>query len=153
HGLLEPIDRASLSNVGRSDPAFARRQTDPEGKWAVPYTWGTVGLAWRTDKVKQAPDSWNALGDRALSSGNTFLLEEARDVVGAALLADGHDVNSTDAKDLAAAKERLVAWKKAIKGFTGETKDHLLTGEAWLLEAYNGDVAQAMKEKPGQFAF
>jgi spermidine/putrescine transport system substrate-binding protein len=152
-GMLEPIDKAALGNAAHADPAFAKRQADPEGKWTVPYTWGTVGIAWRTDKVKQAPDSWHAFADPALAGGNGFLLEEARDVVSAALLANGKDVNAVDAPSLAAAKATLLSWRKAIKGFTGETKDHLLTGEAWLLMAYNGDVAQAMKEQPGKFGF
>ena len=34
------------------------------------------------------------------------------------------------------AKATLLDWRKAIKGFTGETKDRLLTGEAWLIEAH-----------------
>jgi len=152
-GMLEPLDKAALKNGAYADPAFAKRQADPEGRWTVPYTWGTIGIAWRTDKVKTAPDSWNAFADAALAGGNGFLLEEARDVVSAALLANGKDVNAVDAASLAAAKATLLDWRKAIKGFTGETKDHLLTGEAWLLMAYNGDVAQAMQEQPGKFAF
>jgi spermidine/putrescine transport system substrate-binding protein len=151
--MLEPIDRAALKNLGHADPAFAKRQADPEGRWTIPYTWGTVGIAWRRDKVKVAPDSWAAFGDKTLAGGNAFLLEEARDVVAAALLADGRDVNAVDAESLGRAKATLLAWRKAIKGFTGETKDQLLTGEAWLLMAYNGDVAQAMKEQPGKFGF
>lgn len=152
-GMLEPIDKASLRNAAHADPAFAKRQADPEGRWTVPYTWGTVGIAWRTDKLAKAPDSWNVFADAKAAGGNAFLLEEARDVVAAALLANGKDVNAVDAPSLALAKTTLLGWRKAIKGFTGETKDHLLTGEAWLLMAYNGDVAQAMKEQPGKFGF
>lgn len=152
-GLLEPIDRGTLQHAVHADPAFAKRQADPEGKYTVPYTWGTVGIAWRKDRVKAAPDSWAVFGDRAAAGGHAFLLEEARDVVAAALLANGRDVNAVDADALAGAKSTLLAWRKAIKGFTGETKDALLTGEAWLLMAYNGDVAQAMKEEPGKFGF
>ena len=152
-GLVERIDRAQLPNASHADPEFAKRQADPDGAWSVPYTWGTVGVAWRTDKVKTAPDSWAAFADPKVAGGNAFLLEEARDVVSAALLARGHGVNDVADKPLADAKDALRAWRKAIKGFTGETKDHLLTGEAWLLMAYNGDVAQAMKEQPGKFGF
>lgn len=152
-GLLERIDKASLGNLGHLDPAFAKRQADPEGTWSVPYTWGTVGIAWRTDRVKKPVDSWAVFADPGLAGGNAYLLEEARDVVGAALLLRGFDVNSTAPAHLAAAKETMLAWRKGLKGYTGEVKDHLLSGEAWLIQAYNGDVAQAMQEKPGQFAF
>src|SRR5262245_50108951 len=152
---IEPIDRSLLKNLSHSDPQFAARAGDAEGKWSVPYTWGTVGIAWRTDRVKAAPDSWGVFGDASVGSGNRYMLGEARDVVAAALLFRGHDVNATDAKALADAKETLLGWKKTIKDFTGETKDRLLTGDAWLIEAYNGDVAQAMSEpaQKGKIAF
>jgi spermidine/putrescine-binding protein len=154
-GTIEPIDRASLGNLGHSDPAFSTRTGDAEGKWSVPYTWGTIGIAWRTDKVKTPPDSWGVFADASIAADNRFLLSEARDVVSCALLFRGHDVNATDAASLADAKETLLAWKKTVKDFTGETKDHLLTGDAWLIQAYNGDVAQAMSEpaQKGKLAF
>src|SRR5439155_3991606 len=63
-GLLQPLDAKKVPNLVHSDPSFSKRYGDPEGKWSVPYTWGTVGLAWRTDRLKSTPDSWSALGER-----------------------------------------------------------------------------------------
>jgi len=152
-GLLEALEKDKLPNLVHLDPAFAKRQADRDGAWSVPYTWGTVGIAWRTDRVKRPVDSWSVFSDASIADGNAYLLEEARDVVGAALLLRGHDLNSTAPGDLAHARETLLAWRKGLKGYTGEVKDHLLSGEAWLIQAYNGDVAQAMQEKPGKYGF
>ena len=151
-GLLERIDPAKVPNLRHVDPDFLGRAADPKNEWSVPYTWGTVGIAWRADKIAGDVDSWGVFAtDRA--KGNAYLLEEGRDGIAAALLAKGRDVNTTDPKDLAEAKETLLSWKGNLKGFTGEVKDHLLSGEAWLLEAYNGDVAQAMQERKGVYRF
>lgn len=152
-GLLERIDAAQLEGYKHLDPEFTGSGPDPKNEWSVPYTWGTVGIAWRTDKVKKAPDSWAVFGEDGVAGGNAFLLEEGRDVVACALLLGGKSVNSVEPADLAAAKAVLRGWKKNVRGFTGETKDHLLSGEAWMIQAYNGDVAQAMKESPGKYGF
>jgi spermidine/putrescine transport system substrate-binding protein len=152
-GLIEPVDRALLKNVGNVDPEIAANPSAPAGSWSVPYTWGTVGIAWRTDAFATPPDSWSVFADRGATGGRAFLLAEARDVVAAALLANGLDVNAVEAASLGKAKETLLAWKSSVMGFTGEVKDHLASGEATVIEAYNGDAAQAMKESPGKFGF
>lgn len=152
-GMLERVDAAALPGYAHLDPTFSAGGPDPKNEWSVPYTWGTVGIGWRTDKVKEAPDSWAVFGRDGAGGGNAFLLEEGRDVVACAMLLGGASINSVEPKALAAAKDVLKGWMKRVKGVTGETKDHLLSGEAWLIQAYNGDVAQAMKEKPGTYGF
>jgi spermidine/putrescine transport system substrate-binding protein len=152
-GLLERIDAPTLEGYAHLDKAFVGTGPDPKNEWSVPYTWGTVGIAWRTDKVAKAPDSWAVFGEPGAGGGSAFLLEEGRDVIACAMLLGGKNVNSVADADLAAAKQILSGWKKQVRGFTGETKDHLLSGEAFLIQAYNGDVAQAMKEQPGKFGF
>src|SRR5438045_7793 len=151
-GLLERIDPAKVPNVVHLDPQFVGRAADPKNEWSVPYTWGTVGIAWRSDKVKGDVDSWGVFATDK-GGGNAYLLEESRDVIAAALLYRGRSVNTTSKDELAQAKTDLQAWRPKVKGFTGEVKDHLLSGEAWLIEAYNGDVAQAMQERPGVLKF
>ena len=146
-GLLERIDPAKVPGLAHLDPAFRTRKADPKDEWSVPYTWGTVGIAWRTDKVKGPIDSWAVFGDAKATGENAYLLEEARDVIAAALLLRGRSVNSVEPAHLGEAKETLLGWRKAVKGYTGEVKDHLLSGEAWVIQAYNGDVAQAMAER------
>lgn len=146
-GLLERIDPAKVPGLAHLDPAFRGRKADPKDEWSVPYTWGTVGIAWRTDKVKGPLDSWAVFGDAKATGENAYLLEEARDVVAAAMLLHGRSVNSVEPAHLAEAKATLLGWRKAVKGFTGEVKDHLLSGEAYVIQAYNGDAAQAMAER------
>ena len=146
-GLLERVDGSRLRHLDQLDPAFRGRASDPRDEWSVPYAWGTVGIAWRSDVLGETVDSWDAFSDPR-AAGQAYLLEEARDAIGAALLRVGADPSSTDPAHLAAAKATLLAWKPRLKGFTSESKDLLLSGEAWLCQAYNGDVAQAMALRP-----
>jgi spermidine/putrescine transport system substrate-binding protein len=150
-GRLRRVEPERLPNRKNVDPAFLARATDPRDEWSVPYTWGTVGLAWRADKLGESVDSWDAFLDPRVE-GQAYLLEEGRDAIGAALLKNGHDPNTTDPQALAAAKRTLLSWKPALRGFTGEVKDTLLSGEAWLCQAYNGDVAQAAASR-GELRF
>ena len=152
-GMLLPIDQAQVPNIKNIDPSALTKVYDKKMEHSVPYTLGYAVFAYRTDKVKKAPDSWAVFGEDGVAGGNAFLLEEGRDVVACALLLGGKSVNSVEPADLAAAKAVLRGWKKNVRGFTGETKDHLLSGEAWMIQAYNGDVAQAMKESPGKYGF
>jgi spermidine/putrescine transport system substrate-binding protein len=141
-GLIERLDPARLEGRRHLDPAFAARASDPKDEWSVPYAWGTVGIAWRADRLGETVDSWDAFSDPR-AAGHAFLVEEARDAVGAALLRNGADPNSTDPAALERAGATLRQWKKGLQGFTSEVKEALVSGEAWLCQAYNGDAAQA----------
>ncbi|MFT8086127.1 ABC transporter substrate-binding protein, partial [Salmonella enterica subsp. enterica serovar Enteritidis] len=52
--LLEPIEQARLPALRH----VARRWRDSCGRYAVPYLWGTLGIAYRSDRIEQAPRSW-----------------------------------------------------------------------------------------------
>jgi spermidine/putrescine-binding protein len=56
-GLLERIDPAKVPNRRNLDPRFVGRESDPKDEWSVPYAWGTVGIAWRADKLGEGVDS------------------------------------------------------------------------------------------------
>ena len=104
--------------------------------------------------MKTAPDSWAVFGEKGVAGGNAFLLEEGRDVVACALLLGGKSVNSVDAKDLAAAKDAAQGLEEATsRASPARRRTTCSPGEAWMIQAYNGDVAQAMKEMPGTFGF
>lgn len=49
--MLEPIDFANTPNYQYIDEAFRDQAYDPENKYSVPYTWGTVGLIYNTQYV------------------------------------------------------------------------------------------------------
>ena len=62
--LLQPLDFAQLPNARANiDQDFfdQSRAFDKEGKYTVPYCWGTVGIMYNTKLVNEPVDSWKIL--------------------------------------------------------------------------------------------
>jgi len=154
-GLLEPLDRAKLTNFGSLDPDVLRKAEsfDPKNQYAVPYFWGLTGLVYNKqyvpDKVLQE-SSWSIIGNDFFSGKNKItMLDDAREVVGAALIFSGYDLNDTTDKALADAMEVLKKWDKNITQFDSDSyKNEVPDGTTWLAQAYNGDALQQMANNP-----
>ncbi|MFD2355013.1 extracellular solute-binding protein [Nonomuraea ferruginea] len=58
-GLLEPIHAELIPNLANLYPEATQLSYDKGNKFSVPYTWGTTGICYRSDLVKQEPTSWN----------------------------------------------------------------------------------------------
>ena len=54
-GLYQPIPKAKLKNYGNLDPVLMKRldRFDPGNVYGVPYMWGTTGVAYNVDKIKE----------------------------------------------------------------------------------------------------
>ncbi|MGC8877217.1 polyamine ABC transporter substrate-binding protein [Thermus sp.] len=147
-GLVAPLDRGRLKNLGNLDPFFLDPPYDPGLRHSVPYLWGTTGIAYREDLVKGPVDSYAVFFDPKAQVGPFLLLDEMRETIGAALRYLGYSVNTTDPLALEKAKELLLAAKGRSVGFAGgvEALNRVLAGDAALSLAYSGDVLQARKE-------
>lgn len=42
--MLEELDYSNIPNYALVDDAYKNTSYDPENKYSVPYTWGTVGI-------------------------------------------------------------------------------------------------------------
>src|SRR5581483_3036002 len=67
-GVFQKLDKSKLPNLSNIDPVLlkATEAFDPGHDYSVPYFWGTVGIGYNIDKVKQimpdAPtDSWDLI--------------------------------------------------------------------------------------------
>ena len=77
------------------------------------------------------------------------MLDDAREVVGAALIYNGYDLNDTSDAALAAAEKTLAEWDKNITQFDSDSyKNEVPDGTTWLAQAYNGDALQVMENNP-----
>ncbi len=74
---------------------FVNPEFDPDNKYAVPWQWGTTGIAYRADKVTPAPDSWGIFLDPKYK-GKMTQMDDLRDVLGSWLKYRGKSMNSTD---------------------------------------------------------
>jgi spermidine/putrescine transport system substrate-binding protein len=145
--MLVPLDHSKIPNIANINPSFMNPTFDPGRKFSLPYMWGTVGIGYRKSKVEGAVDSWASLFTDEKNAGRVALLGDQEHTVGSALKFLGFSYNSTNADELAKAKELLIAAKKLVKKYADDNgQDLLAQGEVDLTMEYNGDIAQVMLE-------
>ena len=139
-GLVAELDHAMIPNMKNLYPEAMKLEYDPGNTVSLPYAWGTTGLCYRSDMVSGTPDSWmDLLKPSDALKGKVTMLSTDRWLMAAAFLAQGHSVNSTDAADLEAAKNLLIAAKKDLLAYDDTTfYSKLVSGEASLVHAWDG---------------
>jgi spermidine/putrescine transport system substrate-binding protein len=146
--LISPLNKQYLTNVGNISPIFLNLATDPNNRYTVPWQWGTTGIAYRTDKVTPAPDSWAVFHNRGLHQKMT-MMDDGREVIGAFLRFRGKSLNSIDPAELAQAKTDAIQAKQHLKAYiSAPVKDQLIAGDVWVAQLWNGDTTQAKAQQP-----
>lgn len=147
-GLLAPLDKNNIPNLKNLDPQFLNQYFDPGNKYSVPYMWGTVGITYNKAKVKNPPTSWADLWNPAYR-GRVVMLNDSREVIGAALQLLGYSKNETDPAKLAQAKAKLKELLPNVKSFDSDSpKTLFLNGEVWIGQTWSGEAALAYQENP-----
>lgn len=139
-GLAEELDHDRIPNIANLYPEATQLSHDPGNAFSIPYTWGTTGLCYRSDLVAETPDSWMDLLEPADAlKGKTTMLATDRWLLGAAMLAKGYSVNTTDTDELAEVRDQLIATKGTLLAYDDTTfYAKLVSGEAELVQAWDG---------------
>jgi spermidine/putrescine transport system substrate-binding protein len=146
--LIAPLSRQYLTNWGNLSPIFLGLPFDPQNRYTVPWQWGTTGIAYRTDKVSPAPDSWAVFHNSALGKKMT-MMDEAREVIGAFLRFRGHSLNSVNPAELTQAKADALQAKQNLRAYkSAPAKADLVAGDVWVAQLWNGDTTQARALQP-----
>ena len=147
-GLLLQIPPGALPNLGNIAPMFQVPSANPHPDYAVPYEWGTSGIAWRRDKVSRSPDSWGVFLDPA-HAGRMTMMDDAREVLGAMLRYRGHSLNSVEPGELLQAKADAMAARRNLLAYvSAPVRGQIVAGDVWIAQMWNGDAAQAAVEAP-----
>lgn len=151
-GLLAPLDHERLPNLKNVGRRFQNAIYDREFRYSVPYYWGTTGLGYDRQAFASPPASWGVLFDPAQRSrhkGKMSMLADGREALSAALIYLGHDPNTTEDGQLAAARDLLIAAKRDLAAFDSENyEDNLASGNLDLVMGWSGDIAQVVAENP-----
>lgn len=152
-GLVRPLDMAQIPNAKNVDRQFQNPPFDPEGRYSLPYQWGTVGLMYNKEKAGSRPVSWSLIFDPKQQIGKYVLMDSMRDMLGIALKYQGKSMNSRQAAEVRSAGDLVLAAKKSPNslGFEGGVggKNRVMAGEAAAAIVYNGDAIKAIAENPG----
>ena len=103
-GMLAELDYSAIPNYDLIDSQYKSLSFDPENKYTVPYTWGTVGIIYNTKMVDEPITSWGAMFDEKYA-GQVLMINNSRDALMAALCYLGYDINTTDEAQLTEAFE------------------------------------------------
>jgi len=103
-GKIEKLGLSNTPNLQHVD-SFWKNAC---GEYTVPYMWGTLGIGYRSDKVRNPPLSWLELlqPDDDLK-GHIGMLDDYRDMLAPALFVLGHSLNTGNENELKAAFEYL----------------------------------------------
>lgn len=151
-GLLAEIDVNDVPNFANVSEDFKNAPFDPGNQHCMPYQWGTTGIAYRAGHeffAENPPDSWAYIFDPALleqyADGGVNVLNDQRELIGAALLYLGYSPNSIDEAQLAEARDVILAAKPYWKTFNSEDYDNslLIPDEVVISQSWSGDAANA----------
>jgi spermidine/putrescine transport system substrate-binding protein len=148
--LLRPLDLKQISNLKNLGAKFKNTNFDSGNKYTVAYIWGTTGIGYRKDKLKNFDPSWALFFDAKKAPGAFQFLDDPRVTIGSALKYNGKSYNSTSAEDMRAALATLQEAKKRSIGFGGspDAKQKLVSGQVVMAVMYNGEAVRAADEDP-----
>jgi putrescine transport system substrate-binding protein len=165
HGVFQPLNRNQLKNWNNLDKSILDQlsQLDPGNHFAVPYLWGTVGMAINVTRIEQvAPtvplDSWGLLLDPVnvaqVAKCGVFFSDTPSDVTSTVLLYLGKDPHSSDPRDLEQAAQQLMEVRRSVTRIDGDGQiNALISGETCAELASSPVIVQArqrVKEAGGQ---
>ncbi|QGV77090.1 polyamine ABC transporter substrate-binding protein [Streptomyces ficellus] len=155
---LRRIDRTRLRNADAvfgaydyfSDPWY-----DPGSEHTLPFTMYKTGIGWRKDKIGDSlSGSWEDLWSSRVK-GRVFVLDDRDEVLGLAALKLGLAVSTSDPGDLGDITDTLRSLRPNLRGFSSDSYNNLLTGNAVMTQAWSGDMAAMLNQAkdPSVFGF
>ncbi|NUU38489.1 extracellular solute-binding protein [Pseudomonas sp. C2B4] len=155
-GSLQPLDRSKLTELADIEPGLQklRRQYEHSSQATVPYTWGTIGVTYNEEQIRQrVPDApvnsldmlfkpeWAAkFADCGIS-----MIDSPDEVLAVVLNYLGREPRSAKPEDLKAAGELLAGLRPYIRKFQSQPVTDLVNGNLCLSLGYSGDMTQAQR--------
>ena len=142
-GLLAELNpEENLENYVNIDDQFKNLYYDPDNKWSVPYTFGTVGVIYNTDMVPEDEEnlgSWKLMWDEDYT-GNILQFNNPRDGFMTAQFALGYSINSEVASEWEESLALLKEEKSVVQGYVmDEVFNKMKGGSAAIAPYYAGD--------------
>ena len=139
--VLHPLDRSKIPNLKNIDPQFLNQPFDLGNKFSVPFMAGTVGIVVNNDLVKDDIRSYVDVF-KPENKGKIVVLDDAREIVTWALLANGLNINQITDKSLNKIKPTLEQWLPLVKVYDSDSpKTALLNGDVALGVVWGGEGA------------
>lgn len=157
-GKLTLLDKSKLSNIGNLDKQILSKlgAFDPRNAYAIPYLWGSVGLAINTPQAENAfggplPESWSVIFNpeqsAKLSSCGISILDASSEVFFGLMNYKGRGLSDSPPRQVKSASKTLFAVRPNIRQIDSEEYiDSLNAGELCVAVAWTGDALVAADE-------
>jgi len=148
-GMLEELNFDNIPNYANVDEIYKNQPYDPENKYSVPYTVGTVGVIYNTKYVDEDDiGSWDLLWNSKYAS-KILMFDNCRDAFAIAEALLGYSLNTTDPQELRNCAAKLTEQKPILQGYVMDQIYAKMTREeAWIAPYYAGDYLYMVEENP-----
>ena len=148
-GMLLELDFDNIPNYQYIDDTFRNTSYDPENKYSVPYTWGTVGIIYNSKYVDEADvTGWEVMWNEKYA-GKILMFDNSRDAFGITQYMLGYDVNTTDPVELQNCADKLAEQKPVLQQYVmDQIFATMQNEEAWIAAYYAGDYLVMAEENP-----
>jgi len=147
--MLLPLDFNNIPNYKNVESTYKDQSYDPDNKYSVPYTWGTVGIIYNSKFVDEADvTGWDLLWNEKYK-GQILMFDNSRDAFGVAQYKLGIDVNTTDKDQLQQCAEELSKQRPLVQQYVmDQVYSKMEEGNAWIAPYYAGDAMMMMDNNP-----
>lgn len=155
-GLLAEIHTDKLENYSLIGDEYKGLSYDPEEKYSVPYTWGTVVIVYNTKYVDEEDvkdQSINLLWNEKYA-GKILMFDNPRDAFALSLIKLGYSLNSTNPDEWQEAAKELRNQKDILQAYVmDQIFDKMISEEAYIAPYYAGDAIVMMEENEDLAAY
>lgn len=147
--MLLELDYDNIPNYANVMETYKNQAYDPENKYSVPYTWGTVGIIYNSKFVDEADvTGWELLWNEKYA-GQILMFDNSRDAFGVAQYMLGIDVNTTDKAELQQCADALIRQRPLVQQYVmDQVYSKMEDGNAWIAPYYAGDAMMMMENNP-----
>ncbi len=147
--MLNPLNFDNIPNYRYVQEEFKNTAFDPDNRYSVPYTWGTVGILYNSKYVDEADvTGWELLWNEKYK-GKILQFDNSRDAFGIAQFLEGISINTTDPAELKQAANKLAEQNPLVRQYVMDQIYGIMEGEnAWIAPYYAGDCMMMMDANP-----
>lgn len=154
NGWLQQLSSDKVPNLKHIEYPWSGTTFDTS--YVVPYFWGITGIAYRSDLVPEPITSYHQIFKPVPELSKKIVMQNTAQVlIGSALSALGHSINSSESVHLEAAERLLMEQRPhvlAYRSLSVTSDSKLLTGDAYVALSYSGD-ALALKKTNSKIEF
>ena len=145
--MLLELDFDNIPNYANVIETYKNQAYDPENRYSVPYTWGTVGIIYNSTMVDEADvTGWDLLWNEKYA-GQILMFDNSRDAFGIAQYKLGLDVNITDKAQLQQCADELSKQRPLVQQYVmDQVYEKMIQNNAAIAPYYAGDAMMMMEE-------